>query len=204
MFVKLLVCIYEEYKGTIDLPSFPVRFCQVHEGGGKRVVGDECGTETHDGEQERLPVAARAFKAVFDVVVHVDGVGRHERCQRHCPRNRRRDAPQRRPARPRRTPYAEYPAHGTYPGELSLYRRLQHVAPGRRFLRDTSPLDLGPAAQPLDHGDLCQEHDATEAELAQKSTKTRQKGGVIPPFSCFYRCILIRHYLSQSLAIFSG
>ena len=39
-------------------------------------------------EQERLPVAARAFKAVFDVVVHVDGVGRHERCQRHCPRNR--------------------------------------------------------------------------------------------------------------------
>ena len=54
MFVKQLVCIYEEYKGTIDLPSFPVRFCQVHEGGGKRVVGDECGTEAHDGEQAHV------------------------------------------------------------------------------------------------------------------------------------------------------
>ena len=39
MFVKQLVCIYEEYKGTIDLPSFPVWFCQVHKCRGERVVG---------------------------------------------------------------------------------------------------------------------------------------------------------------------
>ena len=36
------------------LPSFPVRLAQVHERRGERVVGKECGTEAHDGEQTHI------------------------------------------------------------------------------------------------------------------------------------------------------
>ena len=41
-------------RGTIVLSSFPVWFCEVHEGGGERVVGDECGSKAHDGEQAHV------------------------------------------------------------------------------------------------------------------------------------------------------
>ena len=79
-----------------------------------------------------------------------------------------------RPARPRRTPYVEYAAHGTHPGELPLYRRLQHVAARGRLLWPAGSIDFGPVAQPLDHGDLRQEHDATEAGVGPQRSKTAQ------------------------------
>ena len=41
-------------RGTIVLSSFPVWFCEVHEGRGERVVGDECGSKAHDGEQAHV------------------------------------------------------------------------------------------------------------------------------------------------------
>lgn len=34
--------------------SFPVWLCQVHEGCGECIVGDEGGTKSHDGEQAHV------------------------------------------------------------------------------------------------------------------------------------------------------
>ncbi|PWJ67545.1 hypothetical protein SAMN05720473_101418 [Fibrobacter sp. UWB15] len=56
-------------------------------------------------------------------------------------------------------------------GKLPLYCGLQHVVTGGRLLRFLGALDLGPAAQPLDHGDLCQEYDPAKTRVGPQPSK---------------------------------
>ena len=84
-----------------------------------------------------------------------------------------------------RTLHAERSAYGTHPSELPLYRRLQYVVTRGRVLRSALPLDLGPAAQPFDHGNLRQKHDSAERELNPTSIKSHQKGGAKATFFVF-------------------